>query len=74
MRQFEVSRRCFIDASAAARSLATDSTGERRGAPSALSSPPQLRTPELNPMQAAFFARDGLQCGYCAPGQIRGPR
>jgi xanthine dehydrogenase YagT iron-sulfur-binding subunit len=25
---------------------------------------------ELHPMQAAFLARDGLQCGYCTPGQI----
>jgi xanthine dehydrogenase YagT iron-sulfur-binding subunit len=25
---------------------------------------------ELHPMQAAFVARDGLQCGYCTPGQI----
>ena len=25
---------------------------------------------ELHPIQAAFLARDGLQCGYCTPGQI----
>ena len=25
---------------------------------------------ELHPMQAAFLSRDGLQCGYCTPGQI----
>jgi xanthine dehydrogenase YagT iron-sulfur-binding subunit len=24
----------------------------------------------LHPMQAAFVDRDGLQCGYCTPGQI----
>jgi xanthine dehydrogenase YagT iron-sulfur-binding subunit len=24
----------------------------------------------LHPMQAAFLARDGFQCGYCTPGQI----
>ncbi|WPB74663.1 2Fe-2S iron-sulfur cluster-binding protein [Archangium violaceum] len=24
----------------------------------------------LHPMQAAFVERDGLQCGYCTPGQI----
>ncbi|HEY6459346.1 MAG TPA: (2Fe-2S)-binding protein [Polyangiaceae bacterium] len=24
----------------------------------------------LHPMQAAFLAEDGLQCGYCTPGQI----
>jgi xanthine dehydrogenase YagT iron-sulfur-binding subunit len=25
---------------------------------------------ELHPMQAAFIAHDGLQCGFCTPGQI----
>ncbi|MFF3754766.1 2Fe-2S iron-sulfur cluster-binding protein [Streptomyces sp. NPDC002018] len=25
---------------------------------------------DLSPMQAAFLARDGFQCGYCTPGQI----
>ena len=24
----------------------------------------------LHPLQAAFVARDGFQCGYCTPGQI----
>jgi xanthine dehydrogenase YagT iron-sulfur-binding subunit len=24
----------------------------------------------LHPMQAAFVARDGMQCGYCTPGQV----
>ena len=25
---------------------------------------------ELHPLQAAFVTHDGLQCGYCTPGQI----
>jgi xanthine dehydrogenase YagT iron-sulfur-binding subunit len=25
---------------------------------------------EMHPMQAAFIEQDGLQCGYCTPGQI----
>jgi xanthine dehydrogenase YagT iron-sulfur-binding subunit len=25
---------------------------------------------ELHPMQRAFVSHDGLQCGYCTPGQI----
>jgi xanthine dehydrogenase YagT iron-sulfur-binding subunit len=25
---------------------------------------------ELHPLQAAFVACDGFQCGYCTPGQI----
>ena len=30
-----------------------------------------LGTPEnLSPLQAAFVAHDGYQCGYCTPGQI----
>ena len=30
-----------------------------------------LGSPEnLHPMQAAFLAHDGYQCGYCTPGQI----
>ena len=30
-----------------------------------------LGAPEtLHPMQAAFLARDGYQCGYCTSGQI----
>ena len=28
------------------------------------------RDGELHPMQAAFLAHDGFQCGYCTPGQI----
>ena len=27
-------------------------------------------TDELHPVQAAFLAHDGFQCGYCTPGQI----
>jgi xanthine dehydrogenase YagT iron-sulfur-binding subunit len=30
-----------------------------------------LGTPDaMSPLQAAFVARDGFQCGYCTPGQI----
>ncbi|WP_301092031.1 2Fe-2S iron-sulfur cluster-binding protein [Sphingomonas sp.] len=30
-----------------------------------------IGTPEaLHPLQAAFVAADGFQCGYCTPGQI----
>jgi xanthine dehydrogenase YagT iron-sulfur-binding subunit len=25
---------------------------------------------ELHPLQAAFIEHDGLQCGFCTPGQI----
>jgi xanthine dehydrogenase YagT iron-sulfur-binding subunit len=28
------------------------------------------RGDELHPLQAAFIARDGFQCGFCTPGQI----
>jgi xanthine dehydrogenase YagT iron-sulfur-binding subunit len=28
------------------------------------------RDGELHPLQAAFVKHDGLQCGYCTPGQI----
>ena len=32
-------------------------------------------TPDnLDPMQAAFVANDGFQCGYCTPGQILSAR
>jgi xanthine dehydrogenase YagT iron-sulfur-binding subunit len=29
-----------------------------------------LEDGDLHPMQAAFLHHDGLQCGYCTPGQI----
>jgi xanthine dehydrogenase YagT iron-sulfur-binding subunit len=28
------------------------------------------RGDELHPLQAAFIAHDGLQCGFCTPGQV----
>jgi xanthine dehydrogenase YagT iron-sulfur-binding subunit len=28
------------------------------------------RGDELHPVQAAFIAHDGFQCGFCTPGQI----
>jgi xanthine dehydrogenase YagT iron-sulfur-binding subunit len=28
------------------------------------------RGDELHPLQAAFIAHDGIQCGFCTPGQI----
>jgi xanthine dehydrogenase YagT iron-sulfur-binding subunit len=28
----------------------------------------------LHPLQTAFIARDGLQCGYCTPGQLLAAR
>ena len=28
------------------------------------------RGDRLHPVQEAFLARDGLQCGFCTPGQI----
>lgn len=28
---------------------------------------------ELHPMQEAFLAHDGYQCGYCTPGQVCSP-
>jgi xanthine dehydrogenase YagT iron-sulfur-binding subunit len=29
-----------------------------------------MRGEELGPVQRAFLAEDGLQCGYCTPGQV----
>ena len=29
-----------------------------------------MRGEELGPVQQAFLAEDGLQCGYCTPGQV----
>ncbi len=29
-----------------------------------------LRGEELHPLQQAFLEHDGLQCGYCTPGQV----
>jgi len=29
-----------------------------------------VRGDELHPLQAAFIAHDGFQCGFCTPGQI----
>ncbi len=29
---------------------------------------------ELHPLQKAFVDRDGLQCGYCTPGQVMSAR
>ena len=28
------------------------------------------RGDQLHPLQAAFIAHDGMQCGFCTPGQI----
>src|SRR5262249_54179014 len=28
------------------------------------------RGDQLHPVQAAFIAHDGMQCGFCTPGQI----
>ncbi|MBS1693798.1 MAG: 2Fe-2S iron-sulfur cluster binding domain-containing protein [Actinobacteria bacterium] len=30
--------------------------------------------PELHPLQQSFLDHDGLQCGYCTPGQISSAR
>jgi len=29
---------------------------------------------ELNPVQQAFVDHDGMQCGFCTPGQVARPR
>ena len=47
-------------------SLAVDARRAKRSRPSKASARP---TP-LHPMQAAFVACDGYQCGYCTSGQI----
>ncbi len=35
-----------------------------------LATGPETDTRALHPMQRAFLAHDGFQCGYCTPGQI----
>jgi xanthine dehydrogenase YagT iron-sulfur-binding subunit len=29
-----------------------------------------MKGEELHPLQQAFVEHDGLQCGYCTPGQV----